>query len=216
MHTTRVSRMHNIFPTLQWQITIECIRPFGPFGPFEITLPVVDSSELAKKRCFEKWYLHCFAKLPHTLEYPGCITLFRLYSGRSLQNVYVRLDHSDHSFLLLLLSTALSLRRRDALKNGTFKAPIECILLEYLGCITFFRLYSGRSLQNVYVLLDHSDHSKLHFLLSTALSLRRRDALKNGTFMSPLECMLSMMHTTMEVPITFMYSRTQVHENTNV
>jgi len=37
---------------------IVCIRPFGPFGPFVFTLPVVDSSELAKKLCFEKWYLH--------------------------------------------------------------------------------------------------------------------------------------------------------------
>ena len=45
---------------------IVCIRPFGPFGPFVFTLALIDSSELAKKRCFEKWYLHGSAKMDTT------------------------------------------------------------------------------------------------------------------------------------------------------
>ena len=45
---------------------IVCIRPFGPFGPFVFTLPLIDSSELAKKRCFEKWHLHGSARMPTT------------------------------------------------------------------------------------------------------------------------------------------------------
>ena len=44
---------------------IVCIRPFGPFGPFVFSLALIDSSALAKKRCFEKWYLHGSAKI-HT------------------------------------------------------------------------------------------------------------------------------------------------------
>ena len=44
---------------------IVCKRPFGPFGPFVFTLALIEGSELAKKRCFEKWYLHGSAKM-HT------------------------------------------------------------------------------------------------------------------------------------------------------
>ena len=42
---------------------IVCIRPFGPFGLFVFTLSLIDSSELAKKRCFEKWYLNGSARM---------------------------------------------------------------------------------------------------------------------------------------------------------